>query len=94
MLRISDRGIPPHMLHLYEQDAGRSPKSKLQDSASGLPSVLAKVGSHLWTGLIALRSQPKSESFAPDSAKRAEARPCETQYLGEAQLRDTRWRAS
>ena len=91
MLRLSDRGIPPHMLHLYE-NAHTHPKSDFKDDVARLPAFLTRFSSQVLSRLTVLRAPPKPD-FAPDSAKSNTSGPCETQYLGSEKMRDTRWHA-
>lgn len=91
MLRLSDRGIPPHMLHLYQSSDNNQSKHQFNDDAARLPSVLRKFSDQIRTRLAALRQQSQPETYRPDSAKSASAGPRETQYLGEVKMRDTRW---
>lgn len=91
MLRLSDQGIPPHMLHLYE-NARTQPKTESNTANTRLPSALIKFSAQVLARLKLLNTYPKPD-FTPDSAKRAATPPCETQYLGEAKMRDTRWHA-
>ncbi|WGI21007.1 hypothetical protein [Amylibacter sp. IMCC11727] len=91
MLRLSDRGIPPHMLHLYEVNADTPSKSiEHNDDAVRLPSVLLKLGSAVAAGLKSMQSKP-TDDFLPDSAKSARNKRDESQYLGQTSVRDTRW---
>ncbi len=95
MLRPSERGIPPHMLHLYETKSAPSKKStEFHDDTARLPAVLSRLSSHILGRLNSLRSNVPSESFISDSAENAPNSLRETQYLGEFTLRDTRWNAS
>lgn len=70
MLRVSDRGIPPHMLHLYDTDAGKSSKPQLSGNVTHNASLLARFGDQILNGLSALRSNAETDSFLPESAKR------------------------
>ena len=94
MLRLSDRGIPPHMLHLYESSAKKSSNRQFKDDAVRLPMAFRKIGAHIFTRFDALRPKKKSETFVPNSAKRIASSLQETQYPGAVRTRDTRWRTS
>ena len=95
MLRPNERGIPPHMLHLYETKSASSKKStEFHDDSVRLPAILSRLSSHVLGRLKYLRSHVPSDSFIPDSAKDTQNALHETQYLGEFTLRDTRWNAS
>jgi hypothetical protein len=95
MLRPNERGIPPHMLHLYETKSASSKKStEFHDDSVRLPAILSRLSSHVLGRLKSLRSNAPSEDFIPDSAKNSPNSLHETQYLGEFTLRDTRWNAS
>lgn len=95
MLRPNERGIPPHMLHLYETKSA-SPKksSEFHDDAVRLPTALIRLSGQVLARLKSLRSNVPSDSFIPDSAKDTQNALHETQYLGEFTQRDTRWKAS
>jgi hypothetical protein len=94
MLRVSDQGIPPHMLHLYETNDAQSSKSKeFNDDAIRLPSALMRIGIQVKQQIQALRGNTPTKVTIPDSAKKATAKSCEKQYLGESNRRDTRWNA-
>lgn len=91
MLRLSDRGIPPHMLHLYEVNANTSSKKhEHNDDAARIPSILQRLGSVVAAGLKSVRPKP-TDDFLPDSAKSTRNRDKESQYLGQTSVRDTRW---
>ena len=94
MLRLSDRGIPPHMLHLYEGHADASPKpTEMNEDAARLPTAFLKIGAVVAKGVNLMRPQ-RSDDFLPESAKTAQSQSKETQYLGQTSVRDTRWTAS
>ena len=91
MLRLSDRGIPPHMLHLYEVNADTSSKKhEHNDDAVRIPSILQRLGSVVAARLNSVRQKP-ADDFLPDSAKSACKGDNESQYLGQTTVRDTRW---
>ena len=94
MLRLSDQGVPPHMLHLYQPNSAQKPKkTELHDDAIRLPNMLIKLSNHVLARLRSLRVNKTDDTFVPDSAKHTSEKSRETQYLGETPLRDTRWTA-
>ena len=91
MLRHPERGIPPHLLHLYADET--SPTVTLDEGATRLFKAFHIATKPLSAGLRAVKKHLylSEECGPPKSARHTACETRETQYLGETQTPDDRW---
>lgn len=89
MLRLSDKGVPPHMVHLYDHKKhGDTPtQTRL--------SVILDMGARLIPPFSKLKQKKPDPTMQPPLSATSEENPNqEQQYLGAVEKRDTRWKPS